>query len=357
VNVELVHGKKLTSELVERWDALISGDSRFDSPYFQPEFAQLVSEVRDDVEVAFVENGGETVAIFPFQRSAFGLGLPVGGLVSDFHGPICAKGVDLNPRELLRKCNLWAWQFDHLFPSSGAFAPFCNLLRDSFYLDLGQGFDAYTNDLRKRSKTRIANLERKKRGLERDIGPLRFELETAQSSAFQQLLQWKSRQYIDTAEVDVFRYEWVASLLQKILSRRGRKFSGMLSTLHAGKRIVAVHAGMRSRTVAHYWFPSFDRDMAPYSPGSILLLHLARALGENGVRRFDLGAGIEEYKSRFGSGSLVVATGTVDRSRILGIIRSNLFQLRQGIRSAGLGKMLPGPARMFYNLRRRMLFK
>src|SRR5262249_58730465 len=111
-----------------------------------------------------------------------------------------------------------------------------------------------------------------------------------------QLLQWKSHQYLDTGEVDVFRYGWVTSLLQKIVSRRGSKFSGMLSTLHAGKRIVAVHAGMRSRTVAHYWFPAFDRDLGPYSPGIILLLQLARALAENEVRRLDLGAGTEADK-------------------------------------------------------------
>jgi CelD/BcsL family acetyltransferase involved in cellulose biosynthesis len=231
-------------------------------------------------------------------------------------------------------------------------------LRESFYLDLGQGFDSYTSDLRKKSKTRITNLERKKRGLERDIGPLRFELETAQSSAaFQHLLHWKSHQYLDTGTVDVFRYGWVTSLLQKIVSRRGVKFSGMLSTLYAGKRIVAVHAGMRSSTVAHYWFPAFDRDMAPYSPGGILLLQLARALAENGVRRLDLGAGIEEYKSRFGNGSLVVGTGAVDRSKALEIIRSNLSQFRQGIRRAGLGKMLPGAGLLLHNLGRRMLFK
>lgn len=357
MKVELVHGSALNGELVARWDALISADLRFDSPYFQPEFTQLVSEVRDDVEVAFVDDGSETVAIFPFQRGAFGFGLPVGGLVSDFHGLICAKGVDFDPRELLSKCGLWAWRFDHLLPTSESFAPFHNQLRDSFYVDLCQGFDQYISDLQKKSRTRVANIERKARNIERDIGPLRFELQTDQSSAFEHLLRWKSCQYVDTGVVDVFRYAWVTSLLQKIISRRGSKFSGVLSTLHAGERLVAVHAGMRSHGVAHYWFPSFDRDIASYSPGMILLFHLARALGESGVRRLDLGPGIERYKTLFGTGSLLLAAGTVDRYAMVEIIRSNLSRCRHGIRSVGLGKILPGPARFLHNLRRRILFK
>jgi CelD/BcsL family acetyltransferase involved in cellulose biosynthesis len=358
VKIELIPGNALTGELVKRWDALVSSDPRFNSPYFQPEFTQLVSEVRDDVEVAFLVDGGQTVAIFPFQRGAFGFGLPVGGLVSDFHGLICAKGFDFDPRELLSKCGLRAWQFDHLLStSSEMFTRFHNQLRDSFYVDLRQGFDAYLRDLRMKSKTRVTNVERNKRKIEHDVGPLRFELQTDQSSAFEHLLRWKSRQYINTGAADVFRCGWVTSLLRKIIAHRGTKFSGMLSTLHAGERLVAIHAGMRSQNVAHYWFPSFDRDFASYSPGIILLLELARALGASGVYRLDLGAGSEQYKLLFGTGSLVLAAGTVDRYVMAEMIRSSLSRCRKGIRWAGLGKILPGPARFLHNLRRRILLK
>jgi CelD/BcsL family acetyltransferase involved in cellulose biosynthesis len=357
MKVELVQGSALTGELVERWDSLLDADLRFHSPYFRPEFTQLVSGVRDDVEVAFVEDDGEAVAVFPFQRGPFGIGLPIGGLVSDFHGPICAKGFDIDPCEMLRKCGLWAWQFDHLLPTSQTFAPFHNQLRESFYIDLGQGFDEYVSDLRKISRTRVTNIERKARNIERDIGPLRFELQTDQSSVFEHLLRWKSHQYVDTGVVDVFRYEWVRSLLKKIISRRSSKFSGILSTLHAGQRLVAVHAGMRSHDVAHYWFPSFDRDVASYSPGMILLFHLARALGESGVRRLDLGAGTERYKMLFGTGSVLLAAGTVDRYAIGRAARRGLSRCRHGIRNTGLSKILPGPARFVYNLRQHILFK
>ena len=40
---------------------------------------------------AFIEDGGEIVAIFPFQRKAGGHGVPVGGIVSDYHGLICRR--------------------------------------------------------------------------------------------------------------------------------------------------------------------------------------------------------------------------------------------------------------------------
>jgi CelD/BcsL family acetyltransferase involved in cellulose biosynthesis len=316
-----------------------------------------VSEVRDDVEVAFVKDGGELVAIFPFQRGPVGLGLPVGGLVSDFHGLICRQGIEIDPRELLSKCGLWAWRFDHLLQTSDIFTPFHSELRDSFYVDLSQGFDAYISNLRKNSRTRVTNVERKKRKIERDIGPLRFELHTDESDALEHLVRWKSRQYVDTGVVDVFRHEWVTSLLQKIISRQGSKFRGFLSTLCAGERLVAVHAGMRSHGVAHYWFPSFDRDFASYSPGTILLLELARALGKSGACRLDLGAGVERYKPLFANGSGLVAAGTVDRYATGEIIRRNITRCRDSLRSSGLDNILRRPAKVLYNLRQRSMFK
>src|SRR5262249_48947516 len=99
------------------------------------------------------------------------------------------------------------------------------------------------------------------------------------------------------------------------------------------------------------------RDIASYSPGIILLFHLARALGEIGVCRLDLGAGTERYKMLFSNGSLLLAAGTLDRYAIGHLIRRNLYRCRQAIRNAGLGKILPGPARLFYNVRQRILFK
>jgi CelD/BcsL family acetyltransferase involved in cellulose biosynthesis len=356
VKVEIVQGSALSGELVDLWDSLLDANPRLDSPYFRPEFTQLVSEVRDDVQVAYIDYG-EGVALFPFQRGPLGLGLPVGGLVSDFHGLVCAKRFDFDPRELLSKCGLQAWRFDHLLPTPGAFTPFQNQLRDSFYIDLGRGFDQYIRDLRKKSRTRVANIERKARNIERDLGSLRFELHTNQHSAFDSLLRWKSCQYVNTGTVDVFRYKWVVSLIHKIVCRAGSKFSGILSTLYAGDRLVAVHAGMRCSGVAHYWLPTFDRDVASYSPGIILLFHLARALADQGVHRLDLGPGTERYKMLFNNGSLVLAAGTVDRYVITQSIRRHLQGCLDFIRNAGASKILPGPARRFYNIRRRIMFK
>jgi hypothetical protein len=52
------------------------------SPYLSPEFTQLMAAVRDDVFVAVLEQQGEAVGYFPYQRGALRIGKPVGGVMS-----------------------------------------------------------------------------------------------------------------------------------------------------------------------------------------------------------------------------------------------------------------------------------
>ena len=56
------------------------------SPYFCPEFTQAVGDVREDAFVGIVEDAGEFVGFFPFQRRALGVGKPIAGPLSDYQG-------------------------------------------------------------------------------------------------------------------------------------------------------------------------------------------------------------------------------------------------------------------------------
>ncbi len=89
-------------------------------------------------------------------------------------------------------------------------------------------------------------------------------------------------------------------------------FGGLLSVLYAGDQIAAVHMGMRSDTVWHYWFAAYNHDLQRYSPGLIILMEMIKAAPALGIRNMTLGQGDEAYKLRFATGSTQLASGSVD---------------------------------------------
>jgi CelD/BcsL family acetyltransferase involved in cellulose biosynthesis len=72
---------------------------------------------------------------------------------------------------------------------------------------------------------------------------------------------------------------------------------GQAQVLLAGEKLVAAHFGLRSRRTLAWWFPVYESAFAAYSPGTILCLELARALGEQRLSLIDLGKGDEDYKA------------------------------------------------------------
>ena len=50
--------KQLTSEEVATWSSIQRDEPELASPFFRPEFAQAVGSVRNDVEVAILEDAG-----------------------------------------------------------------------------------------------------------------------------------------------------------------------------------------------------------------------------------------------------------------------------------------------------------
>src|SRR6516165_11136612 len=120
MKVTLVPGSELGSDLVRTWAEIQEANPTLASPYFHPEFTRVIAAVRVDVEVAVVEDRAQIVAFFPFQRVGASVGEPVGGVISDYQGLICAPDFTCDPHELMRQCCLAAWNFDHLLTSQSS---------------------------------------------------------------------------------------------------------------------------------------------------------------------------------------------------------------------------------------------
>ena len=112
--------KLLTPGLLEAWHEFRICNPALDNGCFHPEFAKAVERVRDDVEYAVIRGDGEIRGLFPFQRISSRVGKPVGGLMNDFHGLICAPETDLTLADVVKKAGLGRFDFHALLVNSPA---------------------------------------------------------------------------------------------------------------------------------------------------------------------------------------------------------------------------------------------
>src|SRR4051794_39161554 len=127
-----VSAGRLTQAEITAWSSIQRAHAGLCSPFFCPEFTQLVASVRPNVEVAVLEDSGGPVGFFPFQRVR-STGWPVGSGLNDFQGLVAAPDLHLEPRELLRACGLAKWHFDNLVLHRSPFNSFLRRQADSHY--------------------------------------------------------------------------------------------------------------------------------------------------------------------------------------------------------------------------------
>lgn len=348
--VRVVPGRQLSAEHAQRWSELQRCNPQLASPYFCPEFTQVVAEVRDDVGVAVVEESGVAQAFLPFQRSNLGAAQPVAGRLSDFHGWIAAPDFQFAPQALLAPCGLRSWRFDHLLNAQDSFQPFIFQTAASPYLDLSQGFAHYEAD-RRAASSEMATIKRKVGKMAREVGPLRLEWDCKDQNALQTLQRWKGEQYVRTGNVDLFTIDWIRKFFAQLLQRSTTEFAGRLTCLYSGERLVAAHLGMSSQQVLHWWFPAYDRELGRYSPGLALIYMMAKHAAENGISRIDLGKGDEDYKFKIATHADQVAEGCVDVVAARQVLRRSWRVARDWVRNSPLRNTARIPYRLLKRVR------
>jgi CelD/BcsL family acetyltransferase involved in cellulose biosynthesis len=295
-SVAVSHG--IPARLREAWLSLQGQNPALRSPYFSPSFTEIVASTRDNVELAVVKENGQIVALLPYERRRWNFSGPVGAFLSDYHGAICRPNFTCAPLDLLRACRLSAWDFEHVPQAQTFFMPCHRRQQRSPIIDLTDGYEAYTKERREAGTEQIKKNANLMRRLEREVGPLRFVSHSSDRALFDQLLAWKTTQFQHNRWRDIFSIPWVRQTMEKIHATQTAEFSGILSLLYAGDKLVAAHFGMRSATIWHYWFPSYDPAFARYSPGVMLLLKMAEAADLLGIKTIDLGCGEHPYKER-----------------------------------------------------------
>jgi CelD/BcsL family acetyltransferase involved in cellulose biosynthesis len=333
-DLELVRADPLPGELAGEWSRIQGDSAALKHPMLSAAFVQAVARHRTDVEVGVIRSGSEVLGFFPFQRERGGTGKPVGHLINDVQGPILAQDIEVSAEWLLRECRLSTWHFDHLIPVRG-FERGQFVLHDAPYIDLSDGLDAYLSGLGDRARWK--SHERNEQRLARDVGPVRFEFHSTDDDAFRSLIAWKSEQFRLHGRRCVFDWPWVQGVLDELRSGDDPACAGTLSVLYAGDELAAVHFGVRSREVLHWWITTYNQELSKYSPGMLLLARVIEEAPSRGLERIDLGKGAEPYKLKLQSGAVPLASGALCRSALSRMIQRARYTVQGRLEASPLG--------------------
>jgi CelD/BcsL family acetyltransferase involved in cellulose biosynthesis len=341
----------LTPDQILLWRRLQHADT--DSPFLSPGFTRAVAAVRDDVEVAVMQQNGHTVGFLPFHRCGPNTGRPIGMRLSDFQGAVVDPGADWEADGLLRGAGLTSLHFDNLLASQRPLQRFHWGEAVSPFIDLSEGFDAYRAQRRRAGSLLVSQGLRKARKLAREVGPIRFELHTSERSVFETLVRWKSEQRRLTGTFNVLEVDWVLALLDRLRAESFDDVRGALSAMWVGDRLAAAHLGLRNDHALHFWFPGFERSLSRYSPGLVMVLEMMKACADQGVTRIHLGRGVEQFKLGLMTGGVRLATGSVQRSVSSWVLGSAWYRTRQWLRASPLRSAVQVPRRILRNWQHR----
>lgn len=335
MKISMIPASHLSASHVAAWNAILLNNPDLGSPFFRPEYTQLMSRLRVNVEVAVLgDDSNSPMGFFPYERKTSRAAGPVGAHLSDYQGFILPLGLDIDVPSVLRACQLSVWNFDHVVASQPAVKPYHWRRTPSPVIRLPDGYEAYLARKKQAKCRRICDSERKERKLAREHGDVRFEPHVVDDALLERLIRWKREQYRQTGVRDAFEDPWTIEFLHELLHRTDENFCGMLSALRVDDKVVALHFGIRSRETLHSFIPTYDIAYERYSPGIAMFRRIFESAPSLGIETVDLGKGSESYKYSLMTDSVDVAEGSVDLRPFRSRVRRRWSGFRQRVVSS-----------------------
>ncbi len=306
LEVEIVAAEALTPGDLALWRAMLAGNPDLDSPYFQPDFTRIAATATPGAAVAVFRRGGEVAGFFPHQRRG-GAVQPLGAPMNDYHGVVAPAGQAPDLVEVARllgggRLNVGGW----VGPASGA------ALRETVSAVMPEaGYDAWYAERRQAYGKYFKDKERARRSLEAELGPIRVEAGLKDPALLDHLIGLKREQYRRSRRHDIFACGWTRDLLQALMASRSDEISASMAGLWAGDRLCALEFSLYAGTRCHFWFPTYEPELARCSPGILLSMDTMRLAAAKGYREFDFGFAGERYKKYFCNASRTVSEAVV----------------------------------------------
>ncbi len=312
-DIDIARAKALTTEDRSAWLDLRADNPALYSPYFHPDYAMLVGELRNDAYIAIARKQGTPVAFLPYQGPKPGkshFARPIGAPMTDYHGIIHAADMALDPVAFLAQTGIgafhyWALVGDHQNPIPG------QKRDEACAMTLPEGPEQWRNGRDSSYRRHLKSHRRRVRKAEETFGPRRFEFSSPDDHVFNTLIQWKKQKFAETGKYDVLGAGWTHELIETLWRRQSPDLRCEMHALYFGEELAAIDLGLTDGVTFHSWIVSYNGDFHSYAPGIQLLEGLIDASPDRGYQRIDLGVGLDGYKRHYATEDIQVSQGFI----------------------------------------------
>lgn len=309
----LLHPADISSDLWRDLATLRNLDARYDDPFFDPDFARLVSEVREDTRIGIAEDNGDLIGFWALHERSGRWARPIGGPFSDWHAPVVHPDTHICPGEFLTGLDLSGLTGFGFKPSLT-----CQYARMSRIganmADLSAGWDDYIATQEHYWPKHFKKLRRVYRKTEREFSETQYIWDDRSDAHFDRLISMKRAQYNATGLHDVLKAEWARKLVDRLRHFEGARLRTRQSTLMFDGAFAASEFNLQSDTVLHGWLVGFDTQFGPYSPGYMLIQEVLQSMCRDGLTVYDMGPGQDDYKRNYTNMQMPIEIGVIPGS-------------------------------------------
>lgn len=310
VKFKLYRPEELSAEQWQIYASLRDAQSIYDDPFFDPDFARLVGEVREDTRIGFASDGDGVFAVWPLHIRPGNWARPIGSPFSDWNGPILSEDTELSAQEILKGFDVSGMTTQGFMPPS--FNSENQLERVGANMtDLSAGWDAFIDDQQKRWPKHFKKMRRLYRNVDRDFSESRFTWDDTTDASYERLLELKQQQFLRTGYHDVLKAPWTRALFDRLRAFKGARLSGQLVTLFYDDQFAAAEFNLRSDRVMHGWVTAFEQELGNYSPGNMLVQEMLEIMCAEGLDLYDAGPGLDHYKRHYANMQLPIESGVI----------------------------------------------
>ena len=350
MKIDVFPALELPAEVLAAWSAAQAGAARFDNPFLSPQWAQAVARAQgshSDIRVAVQRDMAGRPAAFLAARRRGSTAMPVGAPMCDYQAVVTRDPeFRVDARAMLRAMDVTRFDFCHMQADDPAFAGHGRGQNTSWVIDVADGYPAYEAERKAAGVGVLKDIDKKRRKVEREVGPTRFTALSDSRADYEQLIAWKRAQLVATGQTDLFKTTWVMRLMDELLETRDPAFGGGLYTLHLGDELAAVHFHLRGGGTIHGWLIAHDPKFERYSPGLLLFQDILKSLDAGPYKRLDLGAGDYRFKRELSNRQQGVMFGFLGAPSVSTLARTAVYGLRELAEALPLGPVstLPGKA-------------
>ena len=349
LQIDVFPALELPAEVLAAWSAVQAGSTRLESPFLSPQWAQAAARAQGcagDVKVAVQRDPSGEPAAFLAVRKRGSTAMPVGAPLSDYQALVTREGFRADPRAMLRALGVSRYDFSHMQVEDPAFQGHARGQDVSWVVEVADGYAAYEAERKAAGVGALKDIDKKRRKVEREVGPARFTALSDSRADYEQLIAWKRAQLAATGQTDLFKTPWVLRLMDELLDTRTAEFGGGLYTLHFGDALAAAHFHLRGGGTIHGWLIAHDPRFERYSPGLLLFQDILRSLDAAPYKRLDLGAGDYRFKRELSNRQQGVTFGFLGAPSVSTLARTAVYGLREVAEALPLGPVsaLPGKA-------------